>query len=444
MRSPAPLLLFLFMLASPLPVRAEDPADMLEEGIIKLAQSQMPRNVAGQSAAAKVRRPLIPPFGFLSLGLVSLLCCLGLVRAHRRSGAALPSPAITALARWTLALAIISLLYAIYYGAYHLPDWFFSNWTREDWDGSLAGHALWPMAYYLLRWLYFAGPDYAFFTSHLANAIFLYVLLAHPLVLRWVVRPDPASDKGWHLANRIYGLFGGSGGGSYPRARLAVLALAVKAFFAPFMCSWAINDIYRLAQGLQGLRWEFDVVQPFLFETIITVDVCIFAFAYLVELPQLDNEIKSVETTTGGWAVCLMCYPPFNHLVWAPARELLPVVRFSLSGWSRRVALVVQTGLWAFYTSASVALGPKGSNLTNRGVVDMGPYAYIRHPHYASKLVIWLLGSLALSQKSLPTVAILMVVYTLRAITEERHLKADPEYVDYCERVPFRYLPRVF
>lgn len=443
MRGIPPFFFILFLL-SPLPVRADTPEDMLEEGIIALARSQMPRSAAGQSQAARVRTPLLPPAGFIVLGLGALLVSLGLVQAHQRSGRARPTLNITVLTRWAMALAVICLLYAFYFGAHHLPDWFFSSWSQADWAGSPAGRAAWPVADSFMRWLYFAGPDYAFFTSHLVDAIFLYILLAHPLVLRWVVRPDPATDKGWHLANRIHDLLSRRDSAPSPRARLALAALAVKAFFAPFMCSWAINDIYRLAQGLPNLRWEFEVVQPFVFETIITVDVCIFAFAYLVELPQLDNEIRSVEPTVGGWLVCLICYPPFNKFSWLPARMALPAVRFSLTGRAKQVAQAITTGLWAFYTSASVALGPRGSNLTHRGVVEMGPYAHIRHPHYASKLVIWFIGSLTLAQKPLHMCLLLAGVYTLRALTEERHLKADPDYRAYCQRVPYRYFPRVF
>ena len=34
-------------------------------------------------------------------------------------------------------------------------------------------------------------------------------------------------------------------------------------------------------------------------------------------------------------------------------------------------------------------------------------------------------------------------VYYLRAITEERHLGVDPEYVAYCKQVPYRFIPGV-
>jgi len=35
-------------------------------------------------------------------------------------------------------------------------------------------------------------------------------------------------------------------------------------------------------------------------------------------------------------------------------------------------------------------------------------------------------------------------IYTVRALTEERHLKADPDYRAYCDRVKWRYIPRLW
>jgi protein-S-isoprenylcysteine O-methyltransferase Ste14 len=35
-------------------------------------------------------------------------------------------------------------------------------------------------------------------------------------------------------------------------------------------------------------------------------------------------------------------------------------------------------------------------------------------------------------------------IYFLRAVTEERHLSSDPDYLAYCKRVPYRFIPGVF
>jgi hypothetical protein len=35
-------------------------------------------------------------------------------------------------------------------------------------------------------------------------------------------------------------------------------------------------------------------------------------------------------------------------------------------------------------------------------------------------------------------------IYHLRAITEEKHLKKDPEYARYVKKVKWRYIPEVY
>ncbi|MCK7492814.1 MAG: hypothetical protein MZW92_15765 [Comamonadaceae bacterium] len=49
--------------------------------------------------------------------------------------------------------------------------------------------------------------------------------------------------------------------------------------------------------------------------------------------------------------------------------------------------------LMAIYASASVALGLKAGNLTHRGIVARGPYAFIRHPAYTCKNMAWWIGT---------------------------------------------------
>ena len=45
------------------------------------------------------------------------------------------------------------------------------------------------------------------------------------------------------------------------------------------------------------------------------------------------------------------------------------------------------------YVWASLALGWRASNLTNRGIVTTGPYRWLRHPAYAAKNVSWWIGA---------------------------------------------------
>lgn len=101
---------------------------------------------------------------------------------------------------------------------------------------------------------------------------------------------------------------------------------------------------------------------------------------------------------------------------------------------------------FAVYTWATLAFGLRFSNLTNRGIIDHGPYRYVRHPAYISKSIAWWaeFGG-RFSSPWHPIVMLLFCgVYGLRALSEERHLSADPEYRAYKKRVPYRFIPGVF
>jgi len=173
------------------------------------------------------------------------------------------------------------------------------------------------------------------------------------------------------------------------------------------------------------------------------VDVSIFAFGYLVELPQLKNQIRSVEPTLLGWAVCLMCYPPFNSFSFKLFDYPLQDHWTPLGSSGNKVATILCLVFWAIYVWASVALGAKASNLTNRGIVARGPYRFVRHPAYIAKLSVSIVESFFSGTKNFFLILSLIIVYGLRAWTEERHLSKDPDYVEYKSKVRWRFVPGV-
>lgn len=79
-------------------------------------------------------------------------------------------------------------------------------------------------------------------------------------------------------------------------------------------------------------------------------------------------------------------------------------------------------------------------------VVDIGPYAWVRHPMYAGMIAMALATPLALgSYVALPVFALLVPVLMYRLIHEEKTLLRDlPGYAEYCERTRFRLLPRIW
>lgn len=79
-------------------------------------------------------------------------------------------------------------------------------------------------------------------------------------------------------------------------------------------------------------------------------------------------------------------------------------------------------------------------------VISTGPYSIIRHPMYLASLFLYLFTPLALgSYFALPLFAIMIPVFILRIIDEERLLLRDLKgYGDYCKKTKYRLIPFVW
>jgi protein-S-isoprenylcysteine O-methyltransferase Ste14 len=252
-----------------------------------------------------------------------------------------------------------------------------------------------------------------------------------------------------------------------PAARQAGLALLLKFFFAPLMINWCLNHAGdmgnsvvqfwdSLKDGVRGRALFDSSLFWACFQLILFVDTLLFTLGYIVETPALRNRIRSVDPTFFGWFICLACYPPFNDftsrfLEWQSSD--FPQYRADWLHFTANIALLLSL---AIYSWASIALGFKASNLTNRGIVSHGPYSVVRHPAYAAKNLAWWIGALPnlylifvsgnLRHASYAVLALCgwTTIYALRAITEERHLLLGRNgYAEYMERVRWRFIPRV-
>ncbi len=239
--------------------------------------------------------------------------------------------------------------------------------------------------------------------------------------------------------------------------KVALLSTAVKWFFLPMMAAWLFaNTAEMWRHGL--IYWEHGSFFPsgywLIFNAILVLDVFFFVIAYAIEHPRLGNEIRSVEPTMLGWIVALICYPPFN----VGTNEMLGWFSSDYPqaspGWLQNTQAFCMLLAMGIYVWATVALNLKASNLTHRGIIRHGPYAYVRHPAYIAKNFAWWVGALPIvwmtfqnkgwmeGAYAIICVAAWTYIYYLRAITEERHLLLDPEYERYCRQVPARFIPR--
>jgi protein-S-isoprenylcysteine O-methyltransferase Ste14 len=130
-------------------------------------------------------------------------------------------------------------------------------------------------------------------------------------------------------------------------------------------------------------------------------------------------------------------------------------VRFGWSpvqlGWIAPAALVMLTlGLlfstWAFvenkFFSGTVRIQ------TERGhrVIDTGPYQYVRHPGYASAILIYLATPVYLdSLWGLIPALLTAILFTLRAALEDKTLQEElPGYYGYAKRTKYRLFPGIW
>ncbi len=235
--------------------------------------------------------------------------------------------------------------------------------------------------------------------------------------------------------------------------KVSLLFYLVKIVFTPVMINFAIGNVTSLLRGLNTFTFELSKINflnsylHLAFYVILVIDTFIFAFGYLIESKTLKSVVKSVEPTAFGWIIALMCYPPFNDLTgrifgWYSA-DFSDFKNLNIT----LIATTVSIVFFAIYVWASIALGFKASNLTNRGIVSKGPYKYVRHPAYISKNASWWIMAIPAIQ-AFGFIAILSltawtIIYYLRALTEERHLSQDPDYIEYVKKVRYMFIPGI-
>jgi protein-S-isoprenylcysteine O-methyltransferase Ste14 len=265
-------------------------------------------------------------------------------------------------------------------------------------------------------------------------------VIAVPYVLwldRHLVVPR---DGAWHLGAWLTGQAGVEPEAIYGHLR----SWAVKAFFLAFMLAVVPGNFGGfIRSNLADLR-DPVALASWLIALMFVIDVAFATAGYILTLRPLDAHIRSANPFAAAWTAALMCYPPFilmeagGPLDYHPGTQEWidwfaghPVL---LAVWG--AILVVLTGIYAW---ATVAFGLRFSNLTHRGILTHGPYAWSRHPAYLSKNLFWWLstlpilttGSLTDAVRATALMGVVSGIYYWRARTEERHLGLDPVYREY-------------
>ena len=303
--------------------------------------------------------------------------------------------------------------------------------------------------YCIARW-YWDG-QYHFAMDVLGVMAVPMVVLSVPYVLwldRYLVEPR---DGAWHFGAMLIG----HDAFSYKEIANHWRAWAVKGFFCAFMISilpGGFNAIVTL--DLKGLWGNPAQISRWLTELLFLIDVHVAMVGYLLTMRPLDAHIRSANPYLAGWLAALMCYPPFllmsgggpldyhyntaDYATWFAGHDVVL--------WIWMVLLLLLTGIYAW---ATVAFGIRFSNLTYRGVLTNGPYAFCRHPAYISKNTFWWLSTLPFlvtshswhdAIRNTAMMGLVSAIYYWRARTEEKHLLSEDakyrEYHAWMERGP--------
>ena len=295
--------------------------------------------------------------------------------------------------------------------------------------------------YMIARW-YWSG-QYLFAMEVLGVAAPLLLvgsLFYVPWLDRVLINPR---DGAWHFGAMLIGREAYDA----EQVRHHLRGWAVKGFFCAFMISILPAGFAAVVEAdLGAIAGNPARLAGTLIELLFVIDVQIAMVGYLLTMRPLDAHIRTANPWLDGWLAALLCYPPFILMgggslidyhqgtqVWNVWMVAHPVLL-----WTWGALLVFLTAIYAW---ATVAFGLRFSNLTYRGVLTNGPYAFTRHPAYLSKNAFWWLSTLPFLTTTGSTVeavrntAMLMLVsaiYWWRAKTEERHLLAeDAKYRDY-------------
>lgn len=218
------------------------------------------------------------------------------------------------------------------------------------------------------------------------------------------------------------------------------LKWVIKLYFLPLMFVY-LTRYLNYAPKPNNPYAVYDAI----YNHVFLIDTAFCCVGYIFANTLIDTQIRSAEPTLLGWLCTIVCYQPFWSLIgnqyltygssWGDWLLNFPRLRII---WSTLIVMFLCLYLWATLT-----FGSRFSNLTHRGVLVCGPYAYLRHPAYIGKLGSFFLMYVPFIGNDWISVirnillwALVAGVYVLRAKTEEAHFRSvGPEYDLYTQEV---------
>ncbi len=237
--------------------------------------------------------------------------------------------------------------------------------------------------------------------------------------------------------------------------RKVLLNLVIRFYFIPVMVSQIYSNVNNAVYSSNRRFMDFSYLSicSWILSMLWLMDALNTSLSYCVESRWIENRSRSVDTTVGGWLVCVACYAPINGATGA----LFPFGPLAGAAHPGSILSGSMTFLYAFRTLealllglhiyAVTSLGPSMANLTFKKLQTRGLYGVIRHPGTTFKLIMWWMQSAAYAEfwrvEYIFGQLMWNVLYVLRAFTEERHLSNYREYRDYKDKVRYRFIPGV-
>mgnify|MGYP000099977789 FL=1 len=226
----------------------------------------------------------------------------------------------------------------------------------------------------------------------------------------------------------------------------------IKGFFLPIMFSYLVNTLAGSAPPRDWFTQDIVPLTRHLMLMAILLELVVVCVGYTLTLRLFDAHIRTTNPVLWGWVVTLACYAPFNTVITGqifsrdtgvPWHETILANPLLAGPWL--VLLLLSFGVWVW---ATASFGLRWSNLTNRGVVTCGPYRWMKHPDYMSKVMFfWLTSAPFLAAVPVQTqiaatagMIVVTIIYFGRAKAEELHMSEDPDYVRYATALNTRGL----
>jgi len=379
-------------------------------------------------------------------GLGGLLVWCSVARWYGMAG---PFAAMTNV----LACGIPMVLWSVFVDKVHLRpstgiDWSRKGPLKDTIDISLTKLAgLWA-TWAVIGLIYATGRFYwrgnFLFSMQVFMALSPVLFFASIPYVIWMDRKlVDARDGAWHFGAWLMNLEGVDRQAIYNHMR----SWGVKGFFLAFMLAIVPGGFAEFVRADSNLILHNPIaLANWLITFMFVIDVAFATVGYVLTMRALDSHIRTANPYAAAWMAALICYPPFVLMGDGGPLDYHP----GTADWTRwfagqplvlGVVGALLVALTAIYAWATVAFGFRFSNLTHRGILTHGPYAWTRHPAYLSKNLFWWIstvpffttGSVVDAARATILMGVVSGVYYWRARTEERHLGADPDYQAYYD-----------